>query len=399
MVLLEVSFYIQSSEKKTKFHSRIETPFEADGHAKASELKLYLLTWMADKNVITGTPAMPRLFVRLPTGDGPHTLADDDVIGHSRHLEVVYKAHGSIEKWQSEHDEITKRSFDASSSGDGLLPVAFVHPYQKDAEKTIFRVSPTMSVGAVLEKAKELFFQASCGSHPTFIMCAFPFGPPTGYNEDHLVQTSREDLQRAMTRVRQEAYDEGYADGMREAVRSSQTQADEPTPPQSGYTAIAGQAMKLGNENEEVFGNTADDKGKEIEEDYGNTADGEWETDEGMLFELNEKTSDDMKHCVINVNDKPFYKFYYQKGDRFNVLFTTLDQTGLKTNHLYNENADFVLGFSNSFAHEHDLIERWGSDGACFILTDRKEQLAKMASSSFNHTPWEPIKQGTHSKH
>eukprot|EP00435_Cladocopium_sp_Y103_P072832 s91_g41.t1 len=351
MVLLEVSFYIQSSEKKTKFHSRIETPFEADGHARASELKLYLLTWMADKN-------------------------------------VVYKTHGSLKKWQDEQDAITNRSFDASSSGDGLLPVAFAHPYQQDADKTIMRVSPTMSVGVVLEKAKQMFYQASRGSHPTFVMCAFPFGAPTGYNEDHLVQTSREDLQRAMTTVRQEAYDEGFADGMAEAGGSSQTPADEPTPPQSGYTAFAGQGMKLGENNkiEEVYGNPEDDKGKVIEEVYGNTADGEWETDEGMLFELNEKTSDDMKHCVINVNDKPFYKFYYHKGDRFNVLFTHLDKAGMKTNHLYKEDADFVLGFANSFAHEHDLIERWGDDGACFILTDRKEQLAKRALSSSSST-------------
>ena len=38
-----------------------------------------------------------------------------------------------------------------------------------------------------------------------------------------------------------------------------------------------------------------------------------------MLFELNEKTNDDMKHLIIKIEGNPIYNFYYQKGDQFNV--------------------------------------------------------------------------------
>lgn len=405
MVLLEVSFYIQSSEKKTKFHSRFETPIEADCRATALDLKRHLVSRMADKNVITGNPELPRLFVRLPSGDGTHTLADDDIIGNSRHLEAVYKTYGSTKTWEDEQKKITQRSYDASASMDGLVALAFIQPYQADvsavdAEKTIFRVSETMSIGMVVEKAKQVFYQASRGKQPSFITCGIPFGPPTGYNEDHLMQMSLDDVERLTSRVREEvqqqvetareeAYHAGYACGRLEASVASPSQETtqvEPSQSQSGYTAFAGQGMKLGEVIEEDYGNTMDDKGKVIEEVHGNTAGGEWETDQGMLFELNEKTSDDMKHCVISVNGNPFYKFYYQRGDRFNVLFTHLDKAGMKTNHIYKEDADYVLGFTNSFAHEFDMIENWGDSGACFILTDRKEQLMKMASSSSSST-------------
>lgn len=411
MPTFDVSVYIHASEQKpAKFYGRVDIEVEGDerNNVAAKSFVAMVLKWMKKNKVVKGEIDAGRVFLKLHDDAGGFPLTHIDTLGQCPRMIVTYKTFDTTERWEKEQlnlIEETKNSINlqersTSSSSHDLISLAVIHPYGNLEEKSLFRVSATTTIGTLEEKMREQIHDPSKKNQPKHISVFFPFGAPTGYNEDHMIITERDEVMKAIETVRQEAFNEGLVEGQvrgrMEAMASVSQVApstEQPAPQQSGYSAFAGQGMRLGDEsgdivNEIITEDKADVTTLPVADEFTtplpvtDEADGLWETERGLLFELNEKKDDTMKHMVIQVDGIPLYKFYYHDGQRFEVVFQALGQTGLKTSHRNNEFADYVLHCPPlpSIAHGYDEI--WGGDKAVFVLDSRKKHELKMASRS-----------------
>lgn len=398
MPTFDVSVYIHASEQKpAKFYGRVDIEVEGDerNNVAAKSFVAMVLKWMKKNKVVKGEIEPIRLFMKLHEDAGGFPITPIDTLGQCPRMIVTYKTFGTTEKMEREQVELLEQVKNSvnlqerstSSSSHDLISLAVIHPYDNHKDKSLFRVSATTTIGTLEEKMREQLYDPSKKDQPKFITMVVPFGAPTGYNEDHMVITERAEMMNAIETVRQAAYEEGLQEGEIRSRVAQQLQPVQPPPSaepeqSGGYSAFSGLGMKLGEETprEKSSVPVADEFATPLS--APDEADGLWETERGMLFELNEKKDDSMKHMVIQVDGIPLYKFYYHDGQRFEVVFQALGETGLKTSHRNNEFADYVLHCPPlpSIAHGYDEI--WGGDKAVFVLDSRKKHELKMASRS-----------------
>ena len=195
------------------------------------------------------------VFIKLPKELGDIYLKDGETVQGSSHVEAIYKTYGNVEMWKAEQEKIKNNHPMNDAQSDDFVMFLVSNPYSRSSGANLpMRVSPTTSIGVLLETMKKDLYQ-ECPNQPEIVHCMMLWGAPTGYNEDNIVSTERASFESMINNAYDTAFEEGFQRGMLQArtdgmvATSEETQATEtketPIETQSGYMPFAGQPMKL----------------------------------------------------------------------------------------------------------------------------------------------------------